>query len=410
MTKTRGFGIAAIVLLVFAQLLAGAVAVSGPSGGADIIFLSSKIDPVAASPGGSLDFNVVAQNWGLAPAQNVTMRIVLPDDLTLKDASMTAQNIGPLCSFCNVETKYSMKVSDRAISGDYTIKVIADWGTGTRDKDFTVSVVGTPKLVVTNVNYVPAEIEPGKTVTVTMSVKNIGSNAALNGAVGISLPVLTGDTKSRFSVIGSGTEIPVGTLGVGESATISFILAVDDNVEAGVYNFPLTLSYSGTTATSGVGIVVISKALLTLPKVQTDPVTVTPDKSFLLSATVENTGKNEAKSVVVNVVSTDSQLSGATSSYLGTIKAGDKDVALFEMTYKGPVLQRKKAPVAFNVTYNDDFGSHSFTEKGEITVEASLSGKGGVSPITIGIVVAVIAGAVWFFFFRKRKDNKNKRV
>ncbi len=108
-----------------------------------------------------------------------------------------------------------------------------------------------------------------------MIVKNIGS------ALAITLPTLTGDTKSRFAVLGSGTEIPVVTLGVGESKTISFVLAADDNVEVGVYNFPVALSFYNQSIASGIGIKVISKALLTLPKVQTDPVTILPDKSFL---------------------------------------------------------------------------------------------------------------------------------
>jgi uncharacterized repeat protein (TIGR01451 family) len=218
-------------LLVFVGFVVGLLvfpgfSASGPSSGADLVFLSSKIDPAAASPGGNLDFNVLTQNWGLVRAENVTLTIVLPDDLILKDSSMKNQNIGPLCSFCNVETKYSMKVSERAISGDYSIKVIASWESGSREKEFIVSVQGTPRLAVTKVVYSPEEIEPGKSVAVTMTIKNIGSAAALNGAVAVTLPVLTGDVKSRFSVIGSGTELAVGTLGVGESTVVSLSLAV----------------------------------------------------------------------------------------------------------------------------------------------------------------------------------------
>ncbi len=130
--------VAASLALLF--LLSPSFPASGPSSGADVIFVTNKIDPVAASPSRDLNFNVVAQNWGLTSVQNLTMAIVLPDDLVLKDSSMERQSVGPLCSFCNVETKYLMKVGEWVMSGDYTIKVVASWETGSRDREFTVSV------------------------------------------------------------------------------------------------------------------------------------------------------------------------------------------------------------------------------------------------------------------------------
>ncbi|MFH0961390.1 MAG: COG1361 S-layer family protein [archaeon] len=389
-------------------LVAGGLAAAPPSSNPDIIFISSRIDPAAVTPGGNLNFNVITQNWATTPASEVIVKIILPDDFVLKNTDMAVQNVGPICAICNFETKYSIKVDEKAISGDYLIKVVAEWSGGSREKEFTVSVQGSPKVVVTFVSYAPEEIEPGKTATVTMVVKNIGSAPALNGAAKLTIPVLTGDTKGRFSVIGSGTEFPIGSLGVGEAKEFVFRLATDKNVEAGVYNFPLEITYSGQTSESGIGLVVVSKALLTLPKVQTDPVNVIPDKAFLLSATVENTGKNEGKSVTVEFIGENGRISGQKSAYLGTIKAGDKDVALFEMTYAGPVLAKTTVPVAFRVTYTDDFGEHSFTENGEITVEVGIAAAGGPSVTTIILVVAGIAIAVWFFFFRKRRGSMKK--
>jgi hypothetical protein len=401
MEKSKGITLLAVALILC--VLVGGRAAGTPSSGADLIFLTSDISPVPATPGGDLLLNIITQNWGLASAKNVVVSIQLPDDLSLQDPALRSQEVGPLCSFCNVETEYSMKVSERAITGEYKVKILATWDGGSRDKDFFLSVRGTPKLAITNVNYDPAEIEPGKTTTITMSVKDIGSAAALNGALAVTLPVLTGDAKSGFSIIGAGTEIPVGTLGVGDSATVSFKLAVDEGVAAGVYNFPINISFSGGSSQSGLGLVVISKATLSVPKVQTDPVTVVPGKTFLLSATVENTGKNEAKSVVVNLINTDPKLSGATSSYLGTIKAGDKDVALFEMTYAGPAAE-STVPVAFKVSYSDDFGTHELTEKGDISVDSTLAASAGSVGLPIGWMVAgaIALVAVWLIYFRKK--------
>lgn len=398
------------LVVVFALVLVLGTAgfsLSSPSGTPDIIFLSSRIDPASAIPGGNLEFNIITQNWATIPADNAVLRITLPDDLVLKDSGLKEISVGKICSLCNFETKYSLKVSEKAVSGEYKIKVSLSWDGGSREKDFTVSVSGNPKVVVTDVSYSPEKVEPGKSTIVTLILKNIGGAPALNGALGLAIPTLAGDTKQRFSVIGSGTELAIGTLSVGESKTVRFELATDDNVEAGVYNFPATLSYSGTTSSTGIGLVVVSKADLTLPKVQTDPVNVVPDKAFLLSATVENVGKNDGKSVKVEYIAEDGgRISGQKSVYLGTVKAGDKDVALFEMTYSGPVLSKTNVPVAFKVTYSDDFGERSFVETGEITVDAGLPKATGPSLATIAIIGALAIGAVWFFFFRNKKGMK----
>ncbi len=408
MEKEKLFAAIVAVVLVLGTV---GFSLSSPSGTPDIIFLSSRIDPASATPGGNLEFNVITQNWATIPADNAVLRITLPDDLILKDSEMKEISVGKVCSLCNFETKYSLKVSEKAVSGEYRIKILLSWDGGSRERDFVVSVSGTPKVVITNISYSPEKVEPGESTAVTLTVKNIGGAPALNGALGLTIPTLTGDTKQRFSIIGSGTELAIGTLSVGESKTIVFELAADDNVEAGVYNFPATLSYSGTGSSTGIGLVVVSRAELTLPKVQTDPVTVKPDKPFLLSATVENSGKNEAKSAKVRFVIDDPRFSGTKSAYLGTIKSGDKDVALFEMTYAGPVLSKKDIPVAFEVTYVDDFGEHSFTESGEITVDAGISTDGGINQIAIGALVLAIAVVILFVFFRKKRGPPSgKRV
>ncbi len=408
-------GIALIVLVSLVVTVQSAVwAVilqTTPSSDAYLLVVAAKSDPVPAIPGSDLLFNVLIENWGERPAENVTVRIVPDDQIRLKSEAERTFTLPMLCSICTTELNYHLFVDSNAPSGDYKIKIGSSWtttsGTKAQDSNFNVTVRGSPKFVISKVTYEPEEAEPGKSTKVTIALENRGTRDAQNALLSVNTAPAGTTGKSPFSIVGSGNQFFLGNVRMGEKKIVSFTVVVDPEAAAGGYNLPINISSSEGSQNDQIGISVKSRANLKAPRLETDPRDVIPGKPFLLSITIENAGKNSAKSIRVDLLRNEF-LSGQTSSYLGTIKADDKDTALFELT--AAPASPKKLPLVFNVSYTDDVGDRSFTEKDEITLAAISGGKSGEKqfPIIPAAGALAVIVAAWWFFFRRARTNKGR--
>ncbi len=410
--KRAIFAFLALFFVLAAPASAAVILQTTPSADAYLLVVASKSDPVPAIPGSDLLFNVLVENWGERPAENVTVRIIPDDQIRLKSEAERTFSLPMLCSICTTELNYHLFVDSNSPSGDYKLKVSTSWttvsGMRVQDSDFNVTVRGSPKFIISKVTYDPEEAEPGQSTTVTLSLENRGTRDAQNAIFTVNT-VPTGVTgKSPFSIVGSGNQFFLGNVRMGEKKTVSFTVVVDPEAAAGGYNLPINISSNEGSQNDQMGISVKSRANLKAPRLETDPRDVIPGKPFLLSITIENAGKNSAKSIRVDLLQNEF-LTGQVSSYLGTIKADDKDTALFELT--AAPASPKKLPLVFNVSYTDDVGDRSFTETGEITVAAiaGAESSGKQFPIVPAAgALAVIVAAWWFFFRRARTTNKGR--
>lgn len=212
-----------------------------------------------------------------------------------------------------------------------------------------------------------------------------------------------------FSVVGSGTRLYMGDIGRSESSSITFTLAVDESAERGTYNLPITIKYDNgrTETTELIGIRVLSKANLVVPETKTDPREVTPGKSATYLVTVENIGKNDAKSVKVNIE--NDFVTGDMTDYIGTIEAGDEGTAIFDLDLSSDVPKGKlELPVVATITYQDDLGVHTFTEGSEIKLkdndESEESGT-SASFTQIGMVLAILCVVSFVLYKRFPRGN-----
>lgn len=403
-----------LVSLVAVQAAMGALILqTTPSADAYLLVVASKSDPVPAIPGSDLLFNVLIENWGEKPAENVTVRIIPDDHIKLKSEAERTFTLPLLCSICTTELNYHLLVDSDAPTGEYKIKIGSSWtttsGTKAQDSNFNVTVKGSPKFVISKVTYEPGEAEPGKSTKVTISIENRGTRDAQNALLSVNTAPAGTTGKSPFSIVGSGNQFFLGNVRMGEKKTVSFTVVVDPEAAAGGYNLPINISSNEGSQNDQVGISVKSRANLKAPRLETDPRDVVPGEPFLLSITIENAGKDSAKSVRVDLLRNEF-LTGQASSYLGTIKADDKDTALFELTAAAD--PPKKLPLVFNVSYTDDVGDRSFTETDEITVAAIGTGaEGGEKQFPIipaaGALAVIVLG--WWFFFRRVRTNTKGR-
>lgn len=404
-------GLLILAAIIIGPVFGAVVLQTTPSAEAYLLVVASKSDPVPAIPGSDLLFNVLLENWGERPAENVTVRIVPDDQIRLKSEAERTFTLPMLCSICTTELNYHLLVDSNAPSGDYKIKISSSWtttsGTKAQDSNFNFTVKGSPKFFISKVDYEPDEAEPGRSTVITMTVENRGTRNAQNAILSVNTAPAGTAGKSPFSIVGSGNQFFLGNVAMGEKKNVSFTIVVDPEAAVGGYNLPLNVSSNEGGQSDQLGIYVKSRASLRAPRLETDPREAIPGKPFLLSITIENAGKNSAKSIRVDLLPNEF-LSGQTSSYLGTIKADDKDTALFELT-ASPAAPRK-LPIAFNVSYADDVGDRSFTEKDEITVASAAASTNGGNGFTTAIVgIAVLAVAIvllWWLFFRRTTGRK----
>ena len=256
---------------------------------------------------------------------------------------------------------------------------------------------GIAKGVIVEVNPIPADRPNGGGGSslipeeFSSMLGDLGSMTSLLGSGGGSEQV---SNVPIFTVVGSGTRFYMGDIGESESQSTTFTLAVDQSAERGNYNLPITITYdnSKSQTTEYIGVRVLSKANLVVPETKSDPRNVNPGESATYIVSIENIGKNDAKSVRVDIE--NEYLSGRMTDYVGTIEAGDEGTGIFDLDISSDLPSGMDTlPITIEITYQDDLGTHTFIEKGEISVKDSgVSVENGISInfAQVGMVFALL--------------------
>ena len=337
-------------------------------------------------------------------------------DLDLVVSGYTTETEGYLPYYGNI----SAQVSEDMLLGPKVISMVSVYVTG---KD--------PSLIVSTSNN---DFAPDSEGQITLTLKNKGEAEAENvwvevnpipqekgddgesiipkqvtdlmGDLGSIGSLVSGGSEKKsdvpeFTIIGSGTRFYMGNIKPGKTATTTFTMVVDPQTEKGNYNFPIKITYGGVETTEYIGVRVLSKANLVIPETKTDPRVATPGGSVTYIVAVENIGKNDAKSVSVEI--DNGHISGRTTDYIGTIEAGDEGTAIFDMDISKDASGKDSLPITITVTFQDDMGTNSFIESGVIPLKntgVSEERSGALDYFRVGAILIVLS-AVSFVLYRK---------
>jgi len=248
-----------------------------------------------------------------------------------------------------------------------------------------------PSLFVTQ--ELPDRVAPGENCSVGITV----ANAGLTRASDISMTV-NSTVKSLF--LTTTGRYYIEHLDPGENRLLSLHFATDKNTPIGIDPVTLTITYRNPDGTierqmETVGIPVKGKAEIAVSSVTTDPVRPVPGGMFILIIRVENTGTDQATSVRATL---DSPFTGTKTSFIGSIDKNSDAPAIFYLQ----AVKDGTVPANLTISYNDDFGSHTVSEKASI-----MTAPVSVIPATfVAISICIIAGvAYWYFRIRKGKEN-----
>lgn len=234
------FGVVLGVMLI----AVAAQAVQAQTAATSLDLVLSSQSPYPVEPGSVVNVEVMLQNSGLKDAENVMLTIEPKDPFTLLAGETETKKFNMIGASNNVKATYKLYVSKKAVSNDYdlTFRYYTGGNTGiTVLKEIPINVRGSPKLVLTKMETVPKDVEPGEAFDVKATIENVGSGnayymqSALNSTSSFIVPVL------------SGGMFYIGELHPGESKDATFRLSVDTAAEYKTYSGMLIISYMDDT-------------------------------------------------------------------------------------------------------------------------------------------------------------------
>jgi uncharacterized repeat protein (TIGR01451 family) len=207
----------------------------------------------SVNPGATVTYTVVVSNS--ASVTQAAAGVVLTDTLpagftyTVGGGSTKSFTLGSINPGASVTTTYAASISVSQAAGTYTNTASAaasNAATVTATSNVAVvvpQVLGTesPDLSITKtVNSVTAN--PGDVLTYSVTVKNVGTSSALNVELSDTLPA-----GFTFVEGGSTKTWNLGTLAAGAETTITYGVAIGDDVSAGTYTNAATVSADGVS-------------------------------------------------------------------------------------------------------------------------------------------------------------------
>ncbi|RLJ09975.1 MAG: hypothetical protein DRP15_01700 [Candidatus Aenigmatarchaeota archaeon] len=370
---------ALITLFVLAVPVYGAVS--------DISIILASQNPYPVEPGETVDIEIQVQNNGYRSAENVFVVIDVSDPFVLVAGEDTVKSFNSISPMGSVTATYKLRVKDNTVSGDYDLKFKIYMGSMTgvyKTETVTISVRGEPRLILTGIDTIPANIEPGRTIQILPKIKNIGTGAAKNVQF-----ILTSDTDVIVPVLSGGTAY-IGDMLPGEEKSFELVVNIDTSAEYKTYQATLQAVYKDESNTDReesfiIGIPVTGKVLIELINTEIDL------ERNLVKFEIANVGTADAKSIESTLVIGNKTVG---VDYVSQLKASKKTTLSFplvergsgELTieYIGPGLERASVTKTVVISYQ--------------------SGKGSDITAVIVVIVAVVCVYIlWKKFGKKRK-------
>jgi len=389
-----------------------------------LVQVSSSVNPTPVAPGtdGYVQLTFTNTGTGTSATANIQVNSISTDP-NLKVVNTGIVNVGALGSSQTTTSLFKFSVSSSAPSGLYTIRFVVNvCGTSCTEIDPTavVTVQSPSALQVTSIQ--PDTLSAGETTTLNFNLFNEGNDAINNIVFTWQMP------DNEILPLGLSNRQYITSLSGMSSLTIPFNVSVSSSVTPGIYPLTIQLAYYDK---SGVKQNVTSTIGIKIGGTTDFDVAVQQYSAGTLSLSVANIGVNPATSVSVSIPQQNNfVVSGASSSFLGTLNAGDFSVANFQISQRfsrnqsGTVPNQNggtyptgiisNTPLTVEISYSDTSGARQIIQK-EITLNLAATQSTGTvqrnqglfglsTTVWIILTIVIIAAFIllWFFKFRKK--------
>jgi len=387
-------------------ILAALACASQTSAATDSFNVSGTLLDDYIRPGGETTLVLDLQNSTPSKIYYIDLSFSTGQGITVTPSEYSIDNIASMTSQ-SVALKIS--ASENAPAGTIYFEITAKYRVGgynEKENELTVwipiVVRSAPFLKVEGVEYDVSPIEPGSDVTISFDVRNYGDGLAKDLIV--SLDQTAGFFNTDLS------EKYVGNVPVSGSSTISFNLAINQDLSIGSYTIPIMLSYKDEarketfSGTEYAGIKVYGNInLITTLDSQDD---VASGKGGEMEIKIANAGTMEVQFLQLNVLETSVLEDVIPSSiYIGSLKSDDYDTEriAFKVSENIP---SGTYPISLQLVYKDPFGKE-FTESKTIDLKVlPVGGLGNGFELPLWQIALIVAAAVLIVCYALRKRRK----
>ena len=369
-------------ITIIAALLALICLASSVMAIADVQVLG-EVPDATLQAGDSFTLRFELENIGGDSAKDVTYEVIAGSAITGYTVGRTS--IGGIPAGGSRIMELPLTVSSTAPTGDHQITVKARYSGGVSPSQatFTVRVGSSINLHLSDVEFEPEDLEPGKTVKVIATVKNYGDTVK-NVVASIS------PNSTDIKTVGAGAEDFNPLITTNSAKSFEFLLSVDNDAETGTYGSTLTLEYEDEFGISGsdeieVGLPVTGTPRIDLLKAGVD------DGRFEVE--VQNLGTAKARAIKAELIQ-----GGAVKDVdvENELKPDKKKTFRYTTFETGPGVVR----ITFLDPKNEEYTT-------ELPVSAETGSEGGASiPKTTLILAALVLGEAYYIYRLKKKGKR----
>ena len=423
------------LILIIAAVLIAAPASAGSkylSGEPEITIAISGTNEF--SPGAEVTIPVIIQNSGLKNVK-ITDTTVLdrddnPDtakmvtvDLLENGAPVTVksdpQMIGDIEAGESKTVNFIVKIDKYASSGNFDIVASVNYkylsfaeqiGTDSLryyykdvEQDESLPITIKPKLVIEVTDVSTDSLNVGTEGYITMNVKNVGSETGKNAV--IKLVRVDGSP-----VVPTDASVYESEFEPGEVKEVVFKASVSDDGESKNYPVQVLVEYTdseGSSVTSDsetVGVDVGGKVDF---EIVSGPAVLSPGQKGVIEIKYKNTGETTAYNAQARISAVDPFTSNDDTAYLGDIAPGETVTGKYEVSVDDEATV-KIYGVDTEIRYRDALDNSQITDsmKAEVVIEKRSGMEILTNPIVLTVVIFIIAGAGYFVWSRKKKNNE----
>lgn len=391
--------------------------------------------PNEFKPGDTVSLNIKVENSGLISVKFAQSGIIERDDLPNTAKMVVAdlaagesplviksdpQRIGDIPGGKSAQASFLIKIPSETPGGtfslplhlSYTYLAMAEQE-GQDNVQYIYKVKETtldlpfrvrPVAALTVLSVTPEQLNVGTEGYVTLQIRNTGSEPARKAVIKIT-------RNGNSPVIPTDSSVYIGEYPDGATITPRFKVSVSSDAEGQTYPLDVALIYEnseGDMATSEivtVGVPVGGKISFV---VSSPPSAVTPGSKRVIDVVYKNTGNATVFNAQARISAVDPFTSNDDTAYLGDLAAGESAVAHFEIsTEKSAVL--KDYGLDSEVRYRDSLNNSQISDtlKVRVSVVQRLdSDTDYLNYVWVALLVAVLAGFGYWWFFRRTKGRK----
>src|SRR3989344_253003 len=221
-----------IFLFILVAGLASAIEVNTTGnliGSNSIVFQSLRYNPYPVTPGDYFEIWFRVINNGNSDLSNVKFSITETFPFSVYPGESKEQTFSSLAKGAEVNFKFKIKVDDKAVEKDESLKVLVNDGQTSREFPITIRS-RSPTLSIISVSTQPERIQQGEKSKIIIKLKNDASTLMRN--INAKLDIFS----TIFSPVYSITEKNIRTLSPGEEEILEYEIIADPDAESKPYN------------------------------------------------------------------------------------------------------------------------------------------------------------------------------